>query len=206
MGPQKAPDILLVDVTQSTGQQRCCPVRIPGSWRPVEHGQKAVAMLRPILRLGAPSSGLLQARHAVAGVAYTPLGPGVQPISRPMAREAIPPAVSSTIRAIRASAPRPCATPPALPDLDVRQHSGRSASPRELSSSHSGITTRASAIVGSRRVWGRAVYLPEASRPERRRWVASGTVVGRHYKHRRRIEFLDFMNRVVAQHLGRKFT
>jgi transposase len=30
--------------------------------------------------------------------------------------------------------------------------------------------------------------------------VGSGEVVGRHYKRRRRVEFLDFMNRVVAQH------
>ena len=30
--------------------------------------------------------------------------------------------------------------------------------------------------------------------------VGNGTVTGRHYKRRRRIEFLDFMNRVVQQH------
>jgi transposase len=34
--------------------------------------------------------------------------------------------------------------------------------------------------------------------------VASGAVVGRHYKRRRRIEFLDFMNHVVAQHPGKE--
>lgn len=34
--------------------------------------------------------------------------------------------------------------------------------------------------------------------------VASGEVMGRHYKRRRRIEFLDFMNRVVAQHQGKE--
>jgi transposase len=34
--------------------------------------------------------------------------------------------------------------------------------------------------------------------------VASGTVVGRHYKRRRRIKFLDFRNRVAAQHLGKE--
>lgn len=30
--------------------------------------------------------------------------------------------------------------------------------------------------------------------------VATGKVTGRHYKRRRRVEFLDFMNRVVAEH------
>jgi transposase len=34
--------------------------------------------------------------------------------------------------------------------------------------------------------------------------VASGEVVGRHYKRRRRVEFLDFMNRVVAAHRERE--
>src|SRR5258706_14379406 len=34
--------------------------------------------------------------------------------------------------------------------------------------------------------------------------VATGTVSGRHYKRRRRIEFLDFMNRLVATHPGRE--
>jgi transposase len=34
--------------------------------------------------------------------------------------------------------------------------------------------------------------------------VASGEVVGRHYQRRRRIEFLDFMNRIVAQHPGKE--
>ena len=34
--------------------------------------------------------------------------------------------------------------------------------------------------------------------------VACGTVVARHYQRRRRIEFLDFMNRVVADHAGRE--
>jgi len=33
--------------------------------------------------------------------------------------------------------------------------------------------------------------------------VGGGEVMGRHYKRRRRIEFLDFMNRVVAQHPGK---
>jgi transposase len=33
--------------------------------------------------------------------------------------------------------------------------------------------------------------------------LKSGKVVGRHYKRRRRIEFLDFMNKVVADHKGR---
>lgn len=34
--------------------------------------------------------------------------------------------------------------------------------------------------------------------------VATGKVIGRQYKRRRRIEFLDFMNRVVAEHPGRE--
>ena len=34
--------------------------------------------------------------------------------------------------------------------------------------------------------------------------VGSGEVVGRHYKRRRRAEFLDFMNQVVARHPGRE--
>jgi transposase len=34
--------------------------------------------------------------------------------------------------------------------------------------------------------------------------IASGEVVARHYKRRRRVEFLDFMNRVVADHAGRE--
>ncbi len=34
--------------------------------------------------------------------------------------------------------------------------------------------------------------------------LKSGKVVGRHYKRRRRIEFLDFMNKVVADHKGRE--
>ena len=32
--------------------------------------------------------------------------------------------------------------------------------------------------------------------------VGSGQVVGKHYRRRRRLEFLDFMNRVVKQHEG----
>jgi transposase len=34
--------------------------------------------------------------------------------------------------------------------------------------------------------------------------VASGEVMARHYKRRRRVEFLDFMNRIVAAHPGRE--
>jgi transposase len=34
--------------------------------------------------------------------------------------------------------------------------------------------------------------------------VASGEVTGRHYQRRRRLEFLDFMNRVVKQHDGKE--
>jgi transposase len=34
--------------------------------------------------------------------------------------------------------------------------------------------------------------------------IASGKVVARHYQRRRRVEFLDFMNRVVADHAGRE--
>ena len=34
--------------------------------------------------------------------------------------------------------------------------------------------------------------------------VGTGALTGRHYKRRRRIEFLDFMNRVVAQHPGKE--
>ena len=34
--------------------------------------------------------------------------------------------------------------------------------------------------------------------------IATGKVTGRQYKRRRRLEFLDFMNRVVAQHAGRE--
>jgi transposase len=34
--------------------------------------------------------------------------------------------------------------------------------------------------------------------------VATGQVTGRQYKRRRRVEFLDFMNRVVAEHPGRE--
>lgn len=34
--------------------------------------------------------------------------------------------------------------------------------------------------------------------------VTSGEVMGRHYQRRRRVEFLDFMNRVVAQHPGKE--
>ena len=34
--------------------------------------------------------------------------------------------------------------------------------------------------------------------------VATGQVSGRQYKRRRRIEFLDFMNRIVAEHPGRE--
>jgi transposase len=34
--------------------------------------------------------------------------------------------------------------------------------------------------------------------------IATGKVTGRQYKRRRRVEFLDFMNRIVAQHLGRE--
>lgn len=34
--------------------------------------------------------------------------------------------------------------------------------------------------------------------------VGSGEVVGQHYRRRRRVEFLDFMNRIVAQHPGKE--
>ena len=34
--------------------------------------------------------------------------------------------------------------------------------------------------------------------------VGSGEVIGRHYKRRRRVEFLDFMNQVVARHPGKQ--
>jgi len=34
--------------------------------------------------------------------------------------------------------------------------------------------------------------------------VATGKVSGRQYRRRRRIEFLDFMNRIVAEHPGRE--
>jgi hypothetical protein len=34
--------------------------------------------------------------------------------------------------------------------------------------------------------------------------VATGKVSGRQYKRRRRIEFLDLMNRIVAEHSGRE--
>jgi transposase len=34
--------------------------------------------------------------------------------------------------------------------------------------------------------------------------IATGKVSGRHYRRRRRIEFLDFMNRIVAQHSDRE--
>ena len=34
--------------------------------------------------------------------------------------------------------------------------------------------------------------------------VISGEVTGQHYQRRRRVEFLDFMNRVVAQHPGKE--
>src|SRR5262249_35162656 len=34
--------------------------------------------------------------------------------------------------------------------------------------------------------------------------IANGEVMARHYKRRRRVEFLDFMNRVVAPHAGRE--
>jgi transposase len=34
--------------------------------------------------------------------------------------------------------------------------------------------------------------------------VGNGEVVGQHYRRRRRIEFLDFMNRIVAQHPGKE--
>jgi transposase len=34
--------------------------------------------------------------------------------------------------------------------------------------------------------------------------VASGQVTGRHYQRRRRVEFLDFMNRVIKQHEGKE--
>src|ERR1700736_3247177 len=34
--------------------------------------------------------------------------------------------------------------------------------------------------------------------------LASGAVVGRHYKKRRRVEFLDFMNQVVTAYPGRE--
>jgi transposase len=34
--------------------------------------------------------------------------------------------------------------------------------------------------------------------------VGSGEVVGRHYQRRRRVEFLDFMNQIVAQHPGKE--
>jgi transposase len=34
--------------------------------------------------------------------------------------------------------------------------------------------------------------------------IATGKVSGRHYSRRRRVEFLDFMNRLLAQHPGRE--
>jgi hypothetical protein len=34
--------------------------------------------------------------------------------------------------------------------------------------------------------------------------LATGEVAARHYSRRRRVEFLDFMNRIVAQHPGRE--
>ena len=34
--------------------------------------------------------------------------------------------------------------------------------------------------------------------------VASGEITARHYRRRRRVEFLDFMNRIVAAHAGRE--
>lgn len=34
--------------------------------------------------------------------------------------------------------------------------------------------------------------------------LGSGEVVGQHYRRRRRVEFLDFMNRIVAQHPGKE--
>jgi transposase len=34
--------------------------------------------------------------------------------------------------------------------------------------------------------------------------VSTGEVTGRHYKHRRRLEFLDFMNRMVRQYQGKE--
>jgi transposase len=34
--------------------------------------------------------------------------------------------------------------------------------------------------------------------------VGTGQVAGRHYKRRRRVEFLDFMNRIVKQHEGKE--
>jgi len=34
--------------------------------------------------------------------------------------------------------------------------------------------------------------------------VSSGEVIGRHYKRRRRVEFLNFMNQVVARHPGKQ--
>lgn len=34
--------------------------------------------------------------------------------------------------------------------------------------------------------------------------IRSGEVSGRHYKRRRRVEFLDFMNRLLKQHEGRE--
>ncbi|MGA7789187.1 MAG: transposase [Xanthobacteraceae bacterium] len=51
------------------------------------------------------------------------------------------------------------------------------------------------------RFWIDALALPgAASAPN----VGSGEVVGRHYKRRRRVEFLDFMNRVVAAYPERQ--
>jgi hypothetical protein len=35
--------------------------------------------------------------------------------------------------------------------------------------------------------------------------VITGKVIGRQHKRHRRIEFLDFMNRVVAEYPGREF-
>jgi hypothetical protein len=34
--------------------------------------------------------------------------------------------------------------------------------------------------------------------------VATGEITGRHYKRRRRVEFLDFMNQAEAQHEGKE--
>jgi hypothetical protein len=34
--------------------------------------------------------------------------------------------------------------------------------------------------------------------------VGTGQIIGRHYKRRRRVEFRDFMNRIVKQHQGKE--
>ncbi len=39
---------------------------------------------------------------------------------------------------------------------------------------------------------------------DRNRWLQSSECAGRHYKRRRRVEFRDFMNRIVKQHQGKE--